>query len=231
MQFQEKLDKIEERIIKLDDRDSRKRQFRLHTYSMVMGAMIAFSIPLILDIIKSHLSNDRYSVFITAIFYLIVIVFFIVWAKSKQLLDIGDFVFTGNMDVPSNDRKKFVQQIFAAVKDNNPTLTISIVPLFTGLNKFNYHWNTFKENFDQKLVYCIKNIDKLKTLEIDFSTPDKKSSYISDIVFNFERKRLTIELYDKHFSTKMSKKVLDDLGKLKTKYSFFKKEDCNIRGF
>lgn len=229
--IEEKLDNVEERITKLNDRDSRKKQFKLQIYSMVLGAIIALSIPFVMEFLKLFLEGEKIMFFIGISMYVSIYVFLIIWAKSKQLMDIGDFIIEGNINIIALKKKKsFIKKILKIVNDENNTLECKLHPRFTGLNYLWYLRHNLRENFDRKLNYCLGEIKSVKELEIFLSNRGKKLSSFSQITLNFENKTLIIELYDKHFSTKNAKNILSKIKNLKNEYNFFK-EKFNTRGF
>ena len=147
-----KIQLIEEKISKINDRESRKIQFKLSTYSMVLGAIIALSVALIVECIKLLIPNQL-STFIGLTIYVCLIVAIIIFTKSKELMDIGDFEFTGNLDIQKK-RAVFFEKIESIVSNKNNSLTKNISHVFKGFTVFGYWYHTsFNCDYNDKIPF------------------------------------------------------------------------------
>jgi len=224
-ELKRKLQLIEDRIVRINDRESRKIQFQLNTYSMILGAIIALSIALVVEFIKSILPT-KFSTFIGLTIYACLLIGIIFWARTKELMDIGDFEFTGNLNVKKH-KDIFIKEVEQIVSTKNKSLKEKLRPSFKGFNVTKYWYNTFRCVYKDKLEYILKNTDKLDAILINYSSDSNSKS--SQIFLDFKNEQFVVSLDDQHFSTNDALKIVNELKKLK--YDFFTMNKSKIRGF
>lgn len=229
-EFKRKLQLIEDRIVQINDRESRQTQYRLSTYSTVLGAIIALLILLIIEFVKLTLSGEQFVNFIFLSIYVCFFIGAIIWVKSRELMDIGDFEFSGNLDLEDNEKSSFLKDIEILISTKNKSLKKKIHPSFKGLNILGYWYSTsINCDFNDKFNNISGKTHLLNNVTINYYLEISKNR--SQIFLDFKKKEFVTSLSDKHFATKDAKEILDKLRDMRDKYNFLKDEESNIRGF
>lgn len=221
-----KLQLIEDRISQINSRESRKIQYKINTYSMMLGAILALSVALIVESVKILIPSSL-STFIGLTIYVCLILGIFFWAKSKELMDIGDFEIEGNLNIKDDARSKFINTLENIISTQNKSLKKKIRPSLKGMNILGYWYNTLRCDFNDKVKYILTKSHLINNILINYTS--NENSKISQIFLDFKSGKFIISLDERHFSYTDANCIISKLKKLN--YDFFDQNKSKIRGF
>jgi hypothetical protein len=200
------LDSIEDRMIRMGNRESREIQYNIILYSSTMGAIIGASLSLLTELIKM-LFPQQYEGFIIFAIYGFTILFAIILAKSKDILELGDYELRGTMEIKEKQKIKFLEDLDLAISSENVSLEKRIKPSFYGLSKLGYWYHAgLNTNLIHKKKYLSANLSQLRSISLLYHLENERG--YSEIYLDFERKKFIVSLSENHFTYRQAKAIL-----------------------